>query len=58
MRCRFDADWPYGDEVLVRRFIPGHELTVAVLGDRALGVTEAALAATISTIMKPNTPMV
>jgi len=33
-------DWPYGDEVLIERFIPGRELTVAVLGDRALSVTE------------------
>ena len=28
------------DEMLVERFIPGRELTVAVMGDRALGVTE------------------
>jgi len=35
-----DGNWPYGDEVLVERFIPGRELTVAILGDRALGVTE------------------
>ena len=35
-----DEDWPYGDQVLVERFIPGRELTVAVLGSRALGVTE------------------
>ncbi|MCP2678131.1 D-alanine--D-alanine ligase [Maricaulaceae bacterium NA33B04] len=33
-------DWPYGDEVLIERFCPGRELTVAVLGDRALSVTE------------------
>ena len=33
-------DWPYGDEVLIERFIPGRELTTAVLGDRALAVTE------------------
>jgi D-alanine-D-alanine ligase len=33
-------DWPFGEEALVERFIPGRELTVAVLGDRALGVTE------------------
>ena len=32
--------WPYGDEVLIERFIPGRELTVAVMGDRALCVTE------------------
>ena len=33
-------DWPYGDAVLIERFIPGRELTVAVLGDRPLAVTE------------------
>ncbi len=33
-------DWPYGDEVLIERFIPGRELTTAVLGDRPLAVTE------------------
>lgn len=35
------ADWPFdSDEVLVEEFIPGRELTVAVMGDRALGVIE------------------
>lgn len=35
------ADWPFeGDEVLVESFIPGRELTAAVMGDRALGVLE------------------
>ncbi len=34
------GDWPYGDQALVETFIPGRELTVAVMGDRALGVTE------------------
>lgn len=33
-------DWPYGEYVLAERFIPGRELTVAVMGDKALGVTE------------------
>ncbi|MGJ3231352.1 MAG: D-alanine--D-alanine ligase [Oceanicaulis sp.] len=33
-------DWPYGDEVLIEKFIPGRELTVAVMDDRALAVTE------------------
>jgi len=33
-------NWPYGDEVLVEEYIAGRELTVAVLGDRALCVTE------------------
>jgi len=37
----FDADtWPYGEMVMVERYIPGREITVAVMGDRALGVTE------------------
>ena len=34
------AAWRFGDEVLVERYIPGRELTVAVMGDRPLGVTE------------------
>ncbi|NKB54887.1 MAG: D-alanine--D-alanine ligase [Alphaproteobacteria bacterium] len=38
-RPTFD-DWPYGDEALVEQYIAGRELTVAVIGDRALGVTE------------------
>ena len=33
-------DWPYGDIVMVERYIPGRELTCAVMGDVALGVTE------------------
>lgn len=33
-------EWPFGDTALVETFIPGRELTVAVMGDRALGVTE------------------
>jgi D-alanine-D-alanine ligase len=32
--------WPFGDEVLVERYVPGREITVAVMGDRALGATE------------------
>ena len=32
--------WPYGEKVMVERFIAGRELTVAVMGDKALGVTE------------------
>ncbi len=35
-----EEDWPYGDKVLVERYIPGRELTVSVMGDRALAVTE------------------
>lgn len=33
-------EWALGEEVLVEQFIPGRELTVAVMGDRALCVTE------------------
>ena len=35
-----DANWPFGEEVMVERFVPGKELTVAVMGDKALAVTE------------------
>ena len=34
------AAWRFGGEILVEPFIPGRELTVAVMGDRALGVCE------------------
>ena len=34
------AQWSYGEEVLVERYIPGREITVAVMGDRALGALE------------------
>jgi len=33
-------DWPFGDQVLVEPYIPGRELTVGVMGDRPLAVTE------------------
>ena len=33
-------DWKYGDIVMVERFIHGRELTCAVMGDVALGVTD------------------
>lgn len=33
-------DWPYGETVLVERYVPGRELTCGVMGDRALGVIE------------------
>jgi D-alanine-D-alanine ligase len=35
-----EEEWPFGDFVLAERFIPGREITVAVMGDRALGATE------------------
>jgi D-alanine-D-alanine ligase len=33
-------DWAFGEKVLVERYIPGKELTCAVMGDRALDVIE------------------
>jgi D-alanine-D-alanine ligase len=33
-------DWPYGDDLLCERYVPGQELTCAVMGDRALDVIE------------------
>jgi len=33
-------EWVFGDAVMAERYIPGRELTCAVLGDEALGVTE------------------
>jgi D-alanine-D-alanine ligase len=34
------ATWPYGERVMVERYIPGREITVAVMDDTALGVLE------------------
>ncbi len=34
------AQWPPGTKMLVEKFIAGRELTVAVMGERALAVTE------------------
>jgi D-alanine-D-alanine ligase len=34
------ADWAFGDRILVEPYIPGKELTCAVMGDKALGVIE------------------
>lgn len=36
----YSSDWAYGDMVMVERYIPGRELTCAIMGDVALGVTE------------------
>jgi D-alanine-D-alanine ligase len=33
-------DWAFGEQVLIERYIPGKELTCAVLGDRVLDVIE------------------
>jgi D-alanine-D-alanine ligase len=34
------AEWTFGEEVMVERFVAGRELTCAVMGDEALGVIE------------------
>jgi D-alanine-D-alanine ligase len=34
------AEAAFGEKVLVEKFVPGRELTVAVMGDRAVAVTE------------------
>jgi D-alanine-D-alanine ligase len=34
------ADWHFGETVLVEPYIPGKELTCAVMGDKSLGVIE------------------
>ena len=39
-------DWSFGEQVLVERYIPGKELTCAVVGDKALGVIEIVPAVT------------
>jgi D-alanine-D-alanine ligase len=36
----FRDDWAFGERVMIERYIPGKELTCAVLGDRALDVIE------------------
>ncbi len=35
-----DDGWEFGDEVLVEKYIPGRELSVSVMGERPLAVTE------------------
>ena len=39
-RAAVAAEWRFGPQAMVEEFIPGRELTVGVLGDRALAVTE------------------
>ena len=34
------ASWRFGEQVMVERYIAGREIAVAVMGERALGVTE------------------
>lgn len=42
--CHLAAEWPYGDRLMAEAYVPGRELTVAVMGEgdeaRALAVTE------------------
>ena len=35
-----NGDWPFGEQVLVEPYIPGREIQVAVMGERALGAIE------------------
>ena len=42
-----DPGWAFGEDLLAERFVPGRELTCAVMGDRALGVTEILPAETL-----------
>jgi D-alanine-D-alanine ligase len=39
-RSEIARSWNYGETALVEEFIPGRELTVGVMGERALAVTE------------------
>ena len=39
-RAAMAAGWRFGPQAMVEEFIPGRELTVGVMGDRALAVTE------------------
>ncbi|WP_321339208.1 D-alanine--D-alanine ligase [Breoghania sp.] len=36
----YSADWPYGERIMVERYVAGRELTCAVMGDVALGVID------------------
>jgi len=36
----YREDWPFGETVMIERYVPGKELTCAVLGDRPLDVIE------------------
>jgi len=35
-----DLQWVYGDQVMIEQYVPGREIQVAVMGDRALGAIE------------------
>ena len=49
------TDWHYGERVMVEHYIPGKELTCAVMGDEALGVIEI-VPTHASTTTRRNTP--
>jgi D-alanine-D-alanine ligase len=51
-----DAGWAFGDSVLVEEYIPGRELTVGVMGDRALAVTEIRFGGTLFDYTSKYTP--
>ena len=51
-----DAGWAFGGQVLVEEFIAGHELTVGVMGDRALAVTEIRFGGTLFDYTSKYTP--
>ncbi|MAH05222.1 MAG: D-alanine--D-alanine ligase [Alphaproteobacteria bacterium] len=40
MLPKIQAEWPFEDKVMIETFIPGEELTVAVLDGKAQGVTK------------------
>lgn len=44
-RAEIARDWRYGAHAMAETYIPGRELTVGVLGDRALAVTDIIAAA-------------
>ena len=46
-RSSHDPSWAFGEWLLAERYIPGRELTCAVMGDRVLGVTEIVPAETL-----------
>ena len=41
-RQRIAGSWTFGPQAIVEEYVPGRELTVGVMGDRALAVTEIA----------------
>ncbi|MBY0337038.1 MAG: D-alanine--D-alanine ligase [Acetobacteraceae bacterium] len=41
-RREIALSWPHGRDIMAEDYVPGRELTVAVLGDEALAVTEIA----------------